>query len=71
MAFNRKTERKQLMKRIHAAIAAVVPTAMPGSNNAFRAKVFVYFPPKAGKFAGYSEILTLDWDGAEFTAVFE
>lgn len=29
------------------------------------------FPPKAGKFAGYSGILALDWDGTEFTAVFE
>ena len=51
--------------------AMVVPTAVPDFNNAFKAKVFVYFPPKAGKFAGYSEILALDWDGAEFTAVFE
>ena len=46
-------------------------TDMPGSNNAFRAKVFVCFPPKSGKFTGDGEILALDWDGTEFTAVFE
>ena len=31
--------------------------------------IYIYFPPKAGKFAGYSERINLSWDGAAFAVV--
>ena len=32
-------------------------------------RVFLYFPPKTGKFEGYADEVSLEWDGAAFEAV--
>ena len=32
-------------------------------------RVFLYFPPKTGKFEGYADEVSLEWDGAAFGAV--
>ena len=32
-------------------------------------RVFLYFPPKTGKFEGYADEIQLVWDGAAFEAV--
>ena len=46
--------------------SVLIPTGTIGEGK-FTAKVYVYFPPKAGKFAGYCEEVSLEWDGAAFT----
>ncbi len=46
--------------------AVVIPTTLPDGNGAFNAKVFVYLPPKAGKFEGHSKEVSLRWDGTAF-----
>ena len=33
-----------------------------GADGAFQAKVFIYLPPKSGKFAGYMSYFYLEWD---------
>ena len=30
-------------------------------------RIFLYFPPKAGKFEGYADEIPLVWGGVEFT----
>ena len=46
--------------------AVIIPLTMPDAGNAFDACVYVYFPPKAGKFTGYSDCINLRWTGTTF-----
>ncbi len=47
--------------------ATLIPVSMPDNvTSAFDAKACIYFPPKAGKFAGYASMISLKWDGAKF-----
>ena len=43
--------------------AVVVPQSEPEENGAFNAVVFVYLPPKAGKFDGYVRCIGVRWTG--------
>ena len=43
--------------------AVVVPQSEPEENGAFNAVVFVYLPPKAGKFDGYVRSIGIRWTG--------
>ncbi len=40
---------------------------VPLDETASRFSVFLYFPPRAGKFAGFAKEAVLDWDGEQFT----
>ena len=40
---------------------------IPSDKNTYT--VYLYFPPKAGKFDGYSTEVTLTWDGTAFSLV--
>ena len=42
-----------------------VEEALPDSN-ARLYRIFLYFPPKAGKFGGYAAEVPLAWDGSSF-----
>ena len=49
-----------------SATATLVPTSDIDAEGKFTAGVFVTFPPKASKFAGYSEQVPLIWTGTAF-----
>ena len=38
---------------------------IPADGSAYT--VYLYFPPKAGKFEGYADEVSLVWDGAVFS----
>ena len=46
--------------------AVLVPITEPDANDAFTGAVWVYFPPKQGKFTGYIELIGVKWDGTKF-----
>ncbi|MBR1587767.1 MAG: hypothetical protein IJ658_05530 [Kiritimatiellae bacterium] len=47
--------------------AVLVPEADVGARDACPYRIFLYFPPKAGKFEGYADEVSLMWDGVTFT----
>ena len=47
--------------------AVLVPEADAGARDARPYRIFLYFPPKAGKFEGYADEVSLMWDGVTFT----
>ena len=38
------------------------PRITAGPDGVFQAKVYIYLPPKLGKFAGYMSYFGLEWD---------
>ena len=44
--------------------ATLVPYEFLGTDGSFNALVYLYFPPKAGKFAGYVECAYVQWNAA-------
>ena len=47
--------------------ATLIPVSLPDeATGAFDAKAYIYFPPKSGKFAGYSQVIDLRWNGTSF-----
>ena len=42
------------------------PRLPTGEEGVFRANVYIYFPPKKGKFAGYVSDFDLEWNGEKF-----
>lgn len=61
VGINERTGKEILYKASGSAVLA--PQTQPDENGAFEGVVFVYFPPKAGKFDGYVRCLTVRWDG--------
>ena len=49
--------------------AVLAPRTAPDETGAFEGVVFIYFPPKAGKFDGYVRCLTVRWTGEAWTTV--
>ena len=47
--------------------SVLVPEADAGTRDACPYRIFLYFPPKAGKFDGYADEIPLVWDRAEFS----
>jgi hypothetical protein len=44
--------------------ATLVPYEFLGTDGSFKALVYLYFPPKAGKFPGYVEAKEVQWNAA-------
>lgn len=42
---------------------------VPATEGQSRAEVYIYFPPKPGKFDGYMSDFELEWDGEKFERV--
>ena len=49
-----------------SATTTLIPTSDIDDEGKFTAGVFVNFPPKADKFAGYSDSVNLQWTGSKF-----
>ena len=49
--------------------AVLTPQSEPDANGAFDAVVFVYLPPKAGKFDGYVRCINVRWTGEAWEVV--
>ena len=58
---NEKTGKEILYSASGTAVLA--PQREPDANGAFDAVVFVYLPPKAGKFDGYVRCIGVRWTG--------
>ena len=63
-----KTQKDIVYSATGSAILAG-PMLDPAVEGGFRAKVYIYFPPKQGKFAGYMRDFELEWDGEKFERV--
>jgi uncharacterized repeat protein (TIGR02543 family) len=44
--------------------ATIIPYELVGTDGSFNALVYVYFPPKAGKFNGYIECKEIRWNAS-------
>ena len=47
-------------------IVAAEEVQRVGDARPYRFALFLYFPPKAGKFEGYADEVSLVWDGTAF-----
>jgi len=65
---NPKTNKPIVYTATSSAVLAG-PWLVPVAEGRFTAKVFMYFPPKAGKFAGYASDFELEWDGTTFERI--
>ena len=58
---NEKTGKEILYSASGTAVLA--PQSEPDANGAFDGVVFVYLPPKVGKFDGYVRCIGVRWTG--------
>ena len=64
---NEKTGKEILYSASGTAVLA--PQSEPDETGVFDAVVFVYLPPKAGKFAGYVRCVNVRWTGVAWEVV--
>ena len=60
-----KTQKDIVYSATGSAVLAG-PLLISGVEGSFSAKVYIYFPPKPGKFDGYMSDFELEWDGKKF-----
>ena len=60
---------KDIVYPVSGSTVLAGPSIEQGGDGAVRVWAFVYFPPKPGKFAGYSNEWNMEWNGREFERI--